>query len=48
MQAEFPYYGPTGTLDHLNEYRIEGEYVLIGESLQGLEAISLLSLSVHN
>ena len=31
MQGEYPYYGPTGILDHLNEYRVEGEYVLIGE-----------------
>ena len=31
MQGPYPYYGPTGILDHLNEYRVEGEYVLIGE-----------------
>lgn len=31
MQGEYPYYGPTGVLDHVNEYRVEGEYVLIGE-----------------
>jgi len=31
IQGPFPYYGPTGILDHLNEYRVEGEYVLIGE-----------------
>lgn len=31
MQGEYPYYGPTGVLDHLNEYRAEGEYALIGE-----------------
>jgi type I restriction enzyme S subunit len=31
IQGEYPYYGPTGVLDHLNEYRVEGEYVLIGE-----------------
>jgi type I restriction enzyme M protein len=31
MQGEYPYYGPTGILDYLNEYRAEGEYVLIGE-----------------
>ena len=31
MQGEFPYYGPTGILDYLNEYRIDGTYALIGE-----------------
>lgn len=31
MQGEFPYFGPTGVLDHLNEYRLEGTYALIGE-----------------
>jgi restriction endonuclease S subunit len=31
IQGEYPYFGPTGILDHLNEFRIEGEYVLIGE-----------------
>ena len=31
MQGEYPYYGPTGILDHLNEYRVEGQYALIGE-----------------
>jgi restriction endonuclease S subunit len=31
MQGEFPYYGPTGKLDTINEYRLNGTYVLIGE-----------------
>jgi len=31
IPGPFPYYGPTGVLDHINEYRVEGEYVLIGE-----------------
>lgn len=31
MRGEFPYYGPTGVLDHINEYRIEGDFALIGE-----------------
>jgi len=31
IRGEFPYYGPTGILDHINEYRADGEYVLIGE-----------------
>jgi type I restriction enzyme S subunit len=31
MQGEFPYYGPTGVLDYLNEFRLNGTYALIGE-----------------
>jgi type I restriction enzyme, S subunit len=31
MQGQYPYYGPTGVLDHLNEYRLDGKYALIGE-----------------
>ena len=31
MQGEFPYYGPTGRLDSINEYRLDGRYVLLGE-----------------
>lgn len=31
MQGEYPYYGPTKIQDYLNEYRVEGEYALIGE-----------------
>ena len=31
MQGEYPYYGPTGVLDHINEYRVDGKFVLIGE-----------------
>lgn len=31
LQGDYPYFGPTGVLDHINEYRIDGEYVLIGE-----------------
>src|SRR5690606_29262122 len=31
MQGEFPYYGPTGKLDSINEYRLDGRYVLLGE-----------------
>ncbi|UQA51421.1 restriction endonuclease subunit S [Vibrio sp. ED002] len=30
-QGDFPYYGATGIIDHLNSYTHEGEYVLIGE-----------------
>ncbi len=31
MQGIFPYYGPTKILDFINEYRVEGKYVLISE-----------------
>lgn len=31
MMGEYRYYGPTGILDYLNEYLVEGKYVLLGE-----------------
>jgi type I restriction enzyme S subunit len=31
MQGPFPYYGPTGKLDSINEFRLDGTYILIGE-----------------
>lgn len=31
MQGPYPYYGPTKAQDYINEYRVEGEYCLIGE-----------------
>ncbi len=31
MSGEFPYYGPTGILGYINEYRIDEEFALIGE-----------------
>ncbi|TMN36033.1 restriction endonuclease subunit S [Pseudoalteromonas piscicida] len=31
MAGEYPYYGPTRIQDYINEYRIDGEYALIGE-----------------
>jgi type I restriction enzyme, S subunit len=31
MVGEYPYYGPTRAQDYINEYRVEGEYALIGE-----------------
>lgn len=31
IQGPFPYYGPTRIQDYINNYRIEGKYVLIGE-----------------
>lgn len=31
MKGPYPYYGPTGVLDSINEHRFEGCYALIGE-----------------
>lgn len=31
MQGAYPYYGPTGVLDFLDEFRVEGTFALIGE-----------------
>lgn len=31
MQGEYPYYGPTGKLDSINEFRLDGTFILIGE-----------------
>lgn len=31
IQGKYPYYGPTGIQDYINEYRLDGEYSLIGE-----------------
>jgi len=31
IAGKYRYYGPTGILDYINEYRIEGSHVLIGE-----------------
>ncbi len=31
MVGPYPYYGPTGVLSHINEFRIKGKHALIGE-----------------
>lgn len=31
MSGQYPYYGPTGPQDWINEFRLDGEYALIGE-----------------
>ncbi len=31
VEGDYPYYGPTGILDMINEYRVQGEFALIGE-----------------
>lgn len=30
-KGSFPYFGATGIIDYINEYKVEGKYVLIGE-----------------
>ena len=37
IQGIYPYYGATGIVDYLNDYRIEGEYLLISEDGKALE-----------
>lgn len=31
MVGPYPYYGPTGIQGYINEYRVDGEYALVGE-----------------
>ncbi|MCL1678813.1 restriction endonuclease subunit S [Elizabethkingia miricola] len=31
MKGNFPYYGATGIIDYINEFKLDGEFVLIGE-----------------
>lgn len=31
MKGKYPYYGPTGILSYINEFRVQGEVALIGE-----------------
>lgn len=31
IPGDYPYWGPTGILDYISEYRLDGEYVLLGE-----------------
>lgn len=31
IKGDYPYYGPTGILDYIDEYLIDGEFALIGE-----------------
>ena len=31
MVGPYEYYGPTGVLDHIREYRFDGRFALIGE-----------------
>jgi type I restriction enzyme S subunit len=31
LKGDYPYYGPTGILDYIDEYLVDGEFALIGE-----------------
>lgn len=37
MQGEYPYYGATGIVDYVNDYRIDGTFLLISEDGKALE-----------
>jgi len=37
MQGQYPYYGATGIVDHVNDYRIDGTFLLISEDGKALE-----------
>lgn len=31
MMGNYPYYGPTGVIDYIDEFRVDGDFTLIGE-----------------
>lgn len=37
MQGPYPYYGATGIADYVNDYRLDGTYLLISEDGKALE-----------
>lgn len=37
MQGPYPYYGATGIVDYVNDYRLDGTYLLISEDGKALE-----------
>lgn len=38
IQGNYPYYGASGIIDHLNDYILDGEYLLISEDGANLES----------
>lgn len=38
IQGDYPYYGASGIIDHLNDYILDGEYLLISEDGANLES----------
>jgi type I restriction enzyme S subunit len=41
IQGEFPYYGASGVIDHVNDYLFDGEYILIAEDGENLNSRKL-------
>ena len=37
MQGPYPYYGATGIVDYVNDYRLDGTYLLVSEDGKALE-----------
>ena len=37
MKGPYPYYGATGIVDYVNDYRLDGDYLLISEDGKALE-----------
>ena len=37
MQGQYPYYGATGIVDYVNDYKLDGTYLLISEDGKALE-----------
>ena len=37
MQGPYPYYGATGIVDHVNDYRLDGTFLLVSEDGKALE-----------
>ena len=37
MQGAYPYYGATGIVDYVNDYRLDGTYLLVSEDGKALE-----------
>ena len=37
MQGPYPYYGATGVVDHVNDYKLDGRFLLISEDGKALE-----------
>jgi type I restriction enzyme S subunit len=41
IQGNFPYYGASGVIDHVNDYLFDGEYILIAEDGENLNSRKL-------
>ncbi|WP_448215800.1 restriction endonuclease subunit S [Endozoicomonas sp. 2B-B] len=47
MEGEYPYYGPTGILNYINQYNVEGEYFLLGEDGDHFLKFKEKSMTIH-